>query len=139
MYTDNNIVKHIKSTNTYEIMLNDISCDKSYGELVGVIQSQYDDCNHFNLVIDTINLEQKQIRVKYLYELSCYITKLKKLNTAYLMQSKIYVYDEFTNNLLYTLFTFMTKPIAPVHVILYKNRNKDYSSENIKNYSTYYP
>ena len=139
MYIDNNIVEYIKSTNTFEILLNDISCDKSYKELINVIQTQYDDCKHFNLVIDTINLEQKKISVKYLYDLSCYISKLKKLKEAYLLQSKIYVYDEFTNNLLYTLFTFMTKPIAPVHIILYKNRSKNHSSDNIKNYSTYYP
>ena len=60
MYIDNNIVEYIESTNTFEILLNDISCDKSYKELINVIQTQYDDCKHFNLVIDTINLEQKK-------------------------------------------------------------------------------
>ena len=138
-YLDNNIVKYEEKTNTCHITLNDISNDKSYLQLINTIQLQYDNKNYFNLEIDTINLEPKKIKMKYLYDLSCFLKQLKNEETTYLTKSKIFVYDEFTNYLLYTLFTFMSKPIAPVHVLLFKNRSGDLSGENIEKYNTYYP
>ena len=141
MNTDNNIVTFDETTNTCKILLNDVSCDESYMILIDCIQNKYDEKKYFKLDIDTKNLEHRKIKMKYLYELSCFMINLKKQQTHYLVKSVIHVYDEFTNNLLYTLFTFLSKPIAPVDVILYHNRNCTSMSDTtgIKSISNYFP
>ena len=69
MNNDKNIINYDTKSKTCHIILNDISNDKSYFDLTNIIQLQYEKHNYFNLEIDTKNLEHKQIKVKYLYDL----------------------------------------------------------------------
>ena len=91
-------------------------------------------------MIETKNLERKKIHMSYLYKLASFLKRMKQEKTCYLLKSTIYVYDDFTNNLLYMLFTFLSSPLAHVEIIYRNNRNNDNEIDlnNIKKISKYY-
>ena len=79
--------------------------------------------------------------MSYLYKLASFLKKMKQEKPCYLLKSTIYVYDDFTNNLLYMLFTFLSSPLAHVEII-YRNTRYNYNENdlnNIKKISNYYP
>tara|TARA_B100000925_G_C21812829_1_gene389534 strand:+ start:190 stop:636 length:447 start_codon:yes stop_codon:yes gene_type:complete len=140
VYNNNvNSVTHNSVNNSYHLLLNDITNDKNYSDLTNIIESCYEKHEYFNLIIETKNLERKKIHMKYLYKLAQFLKKMKNNETTYLLKTTIHVYDDFTNNLLYTLFTFLCSPLAQVEIIYYKSRNNNNNLENIKKINNYYP
>ena len=103
------IMKH------YEICLGDMYYD--YDKLKTQLDEYYND--YFELKIDTKNISN--VSFKMMVDFSIYLHKLKMKTPKYLTRSKIIVYSQSIYDMLYTLFMFLTKPIAPVDVILYNN------------------
>lgn len=141
IYNNVNVVTFKPHDGSYHIMLNDITNEKNYSDLTNVIEYCYKNRQFFKLVIETKNLERKKIHMSYLYKLASFLKQMKKKETTYLLKSTIYVYDDFTNNLLYTLFTFLSSPLAHVEIIYRSTRaiNNENNLNNIKKISNYYP
>lgn len=139
LYNNVNIVTFRPHENVYHILLNDITNEKNYSDLTNVIEYCFDNKQFFKLVIETKNLERKKIHMSYLYKLSSFLKKMKKRNPVYLLKSTIHVYDDFTNNLLYTLFTFLSSPLAHVEIVYYNSRTNSHNLNNIKKINNYYP
>ena len=135
---DVNVVTHNSSENCYHLLLNDITNDKNYSDLTNIIEGCYERNEYFKLVIETKNLERIKIHMKYLYRLAQFLKRMKKNETTYLLKTTIHVYDDFTNNLLYTLFTYLSSPLAQVEIIYFNSRNSN-NLENIKKINNYYP
>ena len=139
VYNNNvNVVSHNSTDNCYHLLLNDITNDINYSDLTNIIEGCYERNEYFKLVIETKNLERKKIHMKYLYKLAQFLKKMKNNETTYLLKTTIHVYDDFTNNLLYTLFTYLSSPLAQVEII-YFNSRKSNNLENIKKINNYYP
>ena len=141
IYNNINIVTFRPHEGAYHIMLNDITNEKNYSDLTNVIEYCYKHKQFFKLIIETKNLERKKIHMSYLYKLASFLKKMKQEKPCYLLKSTIYVYDDFTNNLLYMLFTFLSSPLAHVEII-YRNTRSNYNENdlnNIKKISNYYP
>ena len=136
LYNNVNVVTFRPQDNIYHISLNDITNEKNYSDLTTVIESCYDNKQFFKLIIETKNLERKKIHMTYLYKLSSFLKKMKSRKPVYLLKSTINVYDDFTSNLLYTLFTFLSSPLAHVEIIYYDSRT---NASNIKQINNYYP
>ena len=139
---NDNDVNHIffdKQSKTYTIMLNNISDDENYYALESCLYQNYKNQEFFNVHLETKNLEKKKIKMAYLYKLAAFLKKLKKEPNKYLMKTKIHVYDEFTNNLLYTLFTYLSSPIAPVEIIYFKTRTHNNDPSLIRKVKFYFP
>lgn len=139
LYNNVNIVTFRPHEQVYHILLNDITNEKNYSDLTNVIEYCYDNKQYFKLVIETKNLERKKIHMTYLYKLSSFLKKMKQRDPVYLLKSTINVYDDFTNNLLYTLFTFLSSPLAHVEIIYYESRSHSNNPNNIKKINHYYP
>lgn len=99
---------------------------KYYEICLGNMNEDYDllklklDCNdYFEIKIDTKNINN--VSFKMLFDFSIYLQKLKMKKPTYLTRSKIIVYSKNIYDMLYILFMYLTKPIAPVDVILYDN------------------
>ena len=141
IYNNVNVVTFNNENKYYHILLNDITNEKNYSDLTNIIESCYERNEYFILVIETKNLERRNIHMKYLYKLAQFLKKMKEKKTTYLLKTTIHVYDDFTNNLLYTLFTFLSSPLAHVEII-YRNTRYNYNENdlnNIKKISNYYP
>lgn len=135
-------VNHIlynKQTATYTILLNNISDDDNYNALESCLYQNYMNKEYFNVHVETKNLEKKKIKMSYLYKLASFLKKLKQEPNKYLMKTKINVYDDFTNNLLYTLFTYLSSPIAPVEIVYYKTRTHNNDPSLIRKVKYYFP
>ena len=144
--TDDNTMVYRPSLNRYHINLNNVSCDKSYDILVSGIMSCYEREHNFELEIETAQLEHRKIKMKYLYQLAKFLKSLKQRDVQYLKRTHIYIYDQFTYNLLYTLFTYLSSPIAPVNVVYLIARPKELiyrpavlDTSLIKQFKTFYP
>ena len=138
IYNNVNVVTFNNENKYYHILLNDITNEKNYSDLTNIIESCYERNEYFILVIETKNLERRNIHMKYLYKLAQFLKKMKEKKTTYLLKTTIHVYDDFTNNLLYTLFTFLSSPLAHVEIIYFNSRNSN-NLENIKKINNYYP
>ena len=139
VYNNNlNTITYNSSNNCYHLLLNDITNDINYSDLTNIIEGCYERNEYFKLIIETKNLERKKIHMKYLYKLAQFLKKMKNREPTYLLKTTIHVYDDFTNNLLYTLFTFLSSPLAQVEIIYYKSRDNN-NLENIKKINNYYP
>lgn len=103
----------------YEICLGDMKVD--YETLKFNMENFYNNKEYFTLKIDTENI--KNATFTMLYDFSFYLYQLKNRKPKYLIRSKIIVYSRHIYDMLYTLFMFLTKPIAPVDVIFYNNND----------------
>lgn len=101
----------------YEICLGDMRQD--YDRLKINIDEYYKD--YFELKIDTKNISN--VSFGMMIDFSIYLHNLKNKTPKYLTRSKILVYSQSIYDMLYTLFIYLSKPIAPVDVILYNNNN----------------
>lgn len=90
--------------------------NEDYENMKQTIESFY--TNHFILNIETKNISN--ISIKFILDFSIFLNKLKLKEPQYLKRTKIHIYSDNVYNLLYFLFT-LTRPIAPVDVLLFKN------------------
>ena len=81
----------------------------------------------------------KDINMKYLYKFAKFLHRMKSKDPQYLAHTTIHIYENFIYNLMYTLFTFLSKPIAPVKLIFWESRECTQESKNIKKIKNFYP
>jgi hypothetical protein len=115
--------------------LTDITNDMVYHTMERDIERCYELGSPFVLNIECKDV--KDIHMKYLYRFAKFLARLKKKTPQLLQHSKIHIYDSFIYNLLYTLFTFLCKPIAPVEVFVWTSR--DLNTRTIKKIHKFYP
>ena len=113
--------------------LPDITEDVIYNEIEYGMEGFYKHGKEFRLEIETKNVEN--IHMMYLYKFAKFLKSMKKKDPQYLAFTTIHIYDDLIYNLMYTLFTFLTKPIAPVKLIRWKSRE----DHQIKKIQHFYP
>ena len=124
-----NFPPHIK------MVLTDITNDEFYNDMEKDMEGYYELGYPFILTIECKDV--KDIHMKYLYRFAKFLNKLKKKSPQLLQRTTIHIYEKFVYNLLYTLFTFLCKPIAPVEVVFWSSRELD--SRAIKKIHKFYP
>lgn len=111
-----------------------------YSMIERAIRSQYSEKEIFALFIETKDLKATEIELKYLHKFSCFLKELKLEKCPYLTRTTIHIYNEYTFNLIYILFTYLSLPIAKVNVILFQERqNNQDDISNIKLMKSFYP
>ena len=121
------------------LYLNDITNELEYNEIIDTLESFYEKNNSFFLIIETKNVGN--VHIHYLYKFGNYLNRLRTRVPQELQGTQIHVYDDFIYNLLYTLFVWISKPVAVVNVIYYNGGYGDISNEqrSIKKIKSYYP
>ena len=122
------------------LILSDITNDKQYNTMTKEIDSFYNKFKKFYLKIETIHV--RKIHLKYLYKFGTYLNSLKYKNPQYLQGTIIHVYDDLNFNLLSTLFTFISSPIAKVSVFYFEGGytiNSSNQNRSIKKIKYYFP
>ena len=118
------------------LYLKDLQEDIKYNELIKTLDDLYENNKRFNLLIDTYLM--KNVKIKYLYLFGMYLKNLK--NKPRLLQYTIIeVYHDYIYNLLYYLFTYLSKPVAKVTVIHYIHKNINNDINNIIKIKDYFP
>tara|TARA_A100001015_G_C14932334_1_gene688977 strand:- start:7 stop:369 length:363 start_codon:yes stop_codon:yes gene_type:complete len=119
--------------------MTDITNESAYNAIIDTLETFYERNDSFYLIIETKNV--RNVHFHYLYKFGNYLNRLKTRNPQELKQTQIYVYDDFIYNLLYTLFVWISKPIAPVKVIYYNGGYNDMSNNkrSIKKIKNFYP
>lgn len=101
------------------IELNNMEDD--YPSLISQIESFYTE--PFSLHIETKNISN--VSFTMVINFSIFLLKLKQREPQYLTHTTIRVYSDTIYNMLYYLFTYLSRPIAPVKVLQYdKNELK---------------
>ena len=118
-----------------KMVLTDITNDDFYNSMERDMEGYYDLGNYFTLEIECKDV--KDIHMKYLYRFAKFLNSLKKKSPQLLTRTTIHIYDKFIYNLLYTLFTFLCKPIAAVEVVYWDSR--DLENRTIKKIHKFYP
>lgn len=108
------------------IELNDM--ETQYDTLKHSIESLY--VSPFKLIIETKHISN--VSMYMVTDFALFLYRLKQRNPQYLTHTTIHVYSEFIYNLLYNLFTYLSRPIAPVNVLYFEQ-------DNIKYIKTFYP
>ena len=123
--------------------LQDIKNDTQFNTITREIDEMYHAETPFWMLIETKQV--RDIKLRYLYQFGNYLNQLKKRGTRetpqLLQYTIIHVYDDFIYNLLYTLFTFISSPIAKVKVIYYNGGYETIPTEqqSIKKIKDYFP
>ena len=121
-------------------MLNNIDNDQEFNAMIQSINDIYSKDKSFQLFIETQNV--RHIKIQYLYKFGRYLNSLKSRTPQHLKSTRIHVYDDLIFNLLYTLFTFISSPIAKVSVIYYEGgytTTLPYEQRVIKKIKEYHP
>lgn len=111
-----------------------LSCvedDNSFNEIVSKIDTMYAKKQKFWMLIETKHV--KNVHLQYLYKIGKYLNNVRLTYPKYLQYTYIYVYDDRVFNLLYTLFTYVSKPIAKVTVIYYEHNETDSKASKVSN------
>lgn len=124
-----NYPPHIK------MVLTDITNDEFYNSMENDMEGYYDLGKPFMLEIECKDVTD--IHMKYLYRFAKFLNRLKKKSPQLLQRTTIHIYEKFIYNLLYTLFTFLCKPIAPVEVVYWDSRELE--TRTIKKIHKFYP
>ena len=74
----------------------------------------YDEKTHFSFLIDT--QQCGKIPLKYSYEISKRISKIKKLKTHYIDRTIVIIKSKWIKKLMCLLFKIV-KPVAPVYIV----------------------
>ena len=132
----NKILKSDENMNysLINIELNNFKDDDEYNKILKCINNSYDNKKELFLSIETINLTIESVSVKKVYDFSIFLKNYKKKNIQYLKKTTIKIYNKDIYNILYNLFTYVSKPIAHVVVILYNKNNKNDNIELIKDF-----
>jgi len=102
--------------------------EDDYDALKDTIVSLYTE--PFELFIDTKHISN--VSLYMVTDFAFFLHQLKKKDPQYLKYTTMWVYTEFIYNILYKLFTYLSRPIAPVKVI-YMEEDK------IKYIKTFFP
>ena len=135
---------HIKNVGQSKIILflENIENNEQYMALTNAFEQIYERKTNFNLLIETLNV--RKVSMIYLYRFGRFLNELKKREKI-LDFTIIHVYDNTIYNLLYTLFTYIAKPIAKVTVIQYEGgytitiNNDNMINRAILRMKDYYP
>ena len=121
------------------LCMTDITNEHEYNEIIDTLEGFYDKKQPFFLIIETKNV--RNVHFHYLYKFGSYLNEVRTRNPQELKGTQIHVYDDLNYNLLYTLFVWISKPVAPVKVIYYNGGYNDMSNEkrSIKKIKNYYP
>lgn len=84
----------------------------------------------FELMIETKHISN--VSMSMVIDFAFFLNQLKKRDPQYLKYTTIHVYSEFIYNILYKLFTYLARPIAPVKVIYWND-------DKIKYIKTFFP
>ena len=101
---------------------------EEYDSLKTTILSCYN--SPFELYIETKYISN--VSLYMVMDFAFFLNQLKKKDPQYLKYTTMWVYSEFIYNILYKLFTYLSRPIAPVKVI-YMEEDK------IKYIKTFFP
>jgi hypothetical protein len=102
--------------------------EDDYEHLKDTIVSLYTE--PFELYIETKHISN--VSIYMVVDFAFFLNKLKKRDPQYLKYTTMWVYSEFIYNILYKLFTYLSRPIAPVKVIYMEE-------DNIKYIKTFFP
>tara|TARA_Y100000816_G_C25898945_1_gene468934 strand:+ start:149 stop:565 length:417 start_codon:yes stop_codon:yes gene_type:complete len=121
-----------------KLILSSVENEQSFNEVVTKIDAMYAKNQKFWMFIETKHVEK--VHLQYVYKIGKYLNNIRKTYPKHLQYTYIYVYDDNVFNLLYTLFTFVSKPIAKVTVIYYQNEERQSNKPtNIKKIKEYFP
>jgi hypothetical protein len=123
-----------------KLVIHDIVNDSQYRAIVEEINGFYEEGNPFWLLIETRQV--KKIHMPYLYKFGGFLRSLRSRTPSLLCYSVINVYDDLIYNMLYTLFTFLSKPTAKVTVFYYEGGYDcatPNEERNIKKITNYFP
>ena len=133
----NNNQNHLCPQET--LVMTNITNECEYNEIINTLESFYEKNHLFFLIIETKSV--RNVHFHYLYKFGNYLNRLRTRDPQELQGTQIHVYDDFIYNSLYTLFVWISKPIAHVKVIYYNGGYGDVSNEqrSIKKIKSYYP
>lgn len=119
------------NNNTY-INIKKFNCESDAQSVINIIEENYKLEKEFKLIIETKQLNHKNVSLNNVYYISNWLIQLKSKKTQYLKHTTIKIYNIHIYNLLYFLFTYLSRPIAPVEVIMYEKNH-------IEKIKTFYP
>lgn len=126
--------------NEKKLYLKNVVNEESYLSIINEINSYYDECKKFHLLIETNKVSR--VDIIYLYKIGVYLKDLKNKDPQYLTETTINVYDDYNYNILFTLFTFISSPVTKVNVIYYDggyNNPEILTKRKIKKIKMYFP
>ena len=107
------------------IELNDFNDDNEYNKILTCIENSYNNKKNLFLSIETKKLTIEKVSIKKVYDFSIFLKNYKKKNIQYLKKTTIKIYSKAIYDILYNLFTYISKPIAHVVVMLYNDTSDD--------------
>ena len=107
------------------IELNDFNDDDEYNKILTCIENSYNNKKNLFLSIETKKLTIEKVSIKKVYDFSIFLKNYKKKNIQYLKKTTIKIYSKAIYDILYNLFTYISKPIAHVVVMLYNDTSDD--------------
>lgn len=102
--------------------------EQDYEPLKSTILSLYN--KPFELLIETKHISN--VSLYMVIDFALFLNQLKKREPQYLKHTTMHVYTEFIYNILENLFTYLSRPIAPVKVIYWDD-------DKIKYIKTFFP
>lgn len=109
------------------LTLHDFKDDDEYNNLEKSLQLLLTKKEQFSIFVETIHV--RNMNVKYLYKFGRFLNEINKNSKEIkLKYVKINVYDNIVYGALYTLFTFITKPIVPIEIYFYYGGYNDISN-----------
>uniref|UniRef100_A0AB39J7P2 Uncharacterized protein n=1 Tax=Florenciella sp. virus SA2 TaxID=3240092 RepID=A0AB39J7P2_9VIRU len=118
--------------NNIYINIEKFNCEDDTQNVINIIEDNYKLEKEFKLIIETNQLNRENVSLNNVYYISKWLIKLKTKKVQYLKHTMIKIYNNHIYNLLYFLFTYLSKPIAPVEVIMYEKNH-------IEKVKTFYP
>tara|TARA_B110000285_G_C14722819_1_gene422899 strand:+ start:26 stop:424 length:399 start_codon:yes stop_codon:yes gene_type:complete len=110
-----------KEYSLIDIELNDFNDDDEYNNILKCIEYSYTNKKKLFLSIETKKLTIENVSLNKVYQFSIFLKNYKKKDVQYLKKTTIHIYNNTIYDVLYNLFTFLTKPIAHVVIILHDN------------------
>jgi hypothetical protein len=106
-----------------KLRLQSITSNEVYEKITHDMEHYYDHGKPFHLDIETKDVVN--IHMIYLYRFAKFLTKMKDKTPQLLQRTTIHIYENYIFNLLYTLFTYLSRPIAPVDIVFWNSRDKE--------------
>ena len=122
------------------LLLSNVENEEQFNSIVKSINAMYQKDKPFWMSIETQNV--RNVHLKYMYKIGKYLNNVRTKYPKLLQYSYINVYNDLVFDLLYTLFTFVSKPIAKVTVIYYEGgyvSTPTREMNKIKKMKEYYP
>ena len=120
---------------------NTINNNDEFEKIQKFWMKQYTRSEYFYIIFDTSNMNT--LPLSYIYKLSSFAGKLKKLETQYMIASILIIKSEFVRGL-YSFYLKLQRPISKVYIV---SENKDVdiilnkisNNEVITEYKEYLP